>query len=121
MSFFPSFRSNYGPFVLQHHCKEHEKNSTQINKSLTRNRQRRVIAQNKVNNRKEALQIQIRTVAAILAWIVVALLLLNGMIKSQLVIIAAIVLTVIAVLLYFSPRFIKNKKAPIKKTEPMKE
>lgn len=52
---------------------------------------------------------QIRTVAAILAWIVVALLLLNGIIKSQLVTIAAIVLTAIAVIVYFLPRFQKKR------------
>jgi heme/copper-type cytochrome/quinol oxidase subunit 2 len=51
---------------------------------------------------------QIRTLAAILAWIVVALLLLNGMIKSQELTIAAIVLTVIAVIVYFIPRFQKR-------------
>lgn len=64
---------------------------------------------------------QIKTVAAILAWIAVALLLLNGMIRSQLIIIAAIVLAAIAFLLYFSPRFKKNKEAQIQKSESVKK
>lgn len=60
---------------------------------------------------------QIRTLAAILAWIVVALLLLNGMIRSVWLTIASIVLTGVAVLLFFSPRWTKNKKPQDQKTE----
>jgi ABC-type uncharacterized transport system permease subunit len=58
----------------------------------------------------------IKTVAAILAWIVVALLLLNGLIKSQWVVIVAIILAAFAILLYFAPRFIK--KTQIDEMEP---
>ncbi|MEJ2243519.1 MAG: hypothetical protein P8X87_03130 [Candidatus Bathyarchaeota archaeon] len=63
---------------------------------------------------------QIRTLAAILAWIVVALLLVNGMIRSVWITVASIILTGVAVLLYFSPRWVKNKKK-IEKTEPEKK
>ncbi|HDQ05454.1 MAG TPA: hypothetical protein ENN36_01875 [Candidatus Bathyarchaeota archaeon] len=54
---------------------------------------------------------QIRTVAAILAWCVVALLLLNSFFRSEWVLPISIVLTVIAVLVYFSPRLSKGKKS----------
>jgi amino acid permease len=64
--------------------------------------------------------VQVRTLAAILAWIVVALLLLNGMIRSVWVTVGSIVLTGIAVLLYFSPRWTKNKKTQEQKTDPEK-
>jgi threonine/homoserine/homoserine lactone efflux protein len=64
--------------------------------------------------------VQVRTLAAILAWIVVALLLLNGMIRSVWVTVASIVLTGVAVLLYFSPRWTKNKKAQDQKPETQK-
>jgi heme/copper-type cytochrome/quinol oxidase subunit 2 len=60
---------------------------------------------------------QIRTAAAILAWIVVALLLLNGILKSQLVTITAIVLTAIAVIVYFIPRFQKRKDGETKEPQ----
>lgn len=63
---------------------------------------------------------QIRTLAAILAWIVVALLLVNGMIRSVWITVASIILTGVAVLLYFSPRWVKNKKKN-EKTEPEKK
>ena len=63
---------------------------------------------------------QVRTLAAILAWLVVALLLLNGMIRSVWVTVASIVLTGVAVLLYFSPRWTKNKKTQDQKTDPEK-
>jgi hypothetical protein len=64
--------------------------------------------------------VQIRTLAAILAWIVVALLLVNGMIRSVWITVASIILTGVAVLLYFSPRWVKNKKKN-EKTEPEKK
>ncbi|MCW4022016.1 MAG: hypothetical protein ACOWW1_00450 [archaeon] len=63
---------------------------------------------------------QIRTLAAILAWIVVALLLLNGMIQSVWMTVASIVLTGVALLLYFSPRWTKNKKTQDQKPETEK-
>jgi hypothetical protein len=52
-----------------------------------------------------------KTVAAILVWIVVVLLLLNNAIKSEWILPIGIVLTIIAVLAYFSPRLKKGKKA----------
>jgi len=61
--------------------------------------------------------VQIRTLAAILAWIVVALLLLNGIIRSQWFIITSIVLAAFAVLLFFSPRWRKNKKIQDQETQ----
>jgi len=61
--------------------------------------------------------LQIRTVAAILAWFVVALLLLNRFFMSEWVLPIAIVLTVIAVLVYFSPRIRKKTKSDRQETE----
>ena len=52
---------------------------------------------------------QIRTVAAIIVWIVVALLLLNRIFMSEWVLPIAIVLTAVALVIYFSPRFLKKK------------
>jgi heme/copper-type cytochrome/quinol oxidase subunit 2 len=52
----------------------------------------------------------VRTLAAILLWFVVALLLLNRLLKSEYILPISIVLTVIAVLIYFSPRFRRNPK-----------
>ena len=52
----------------------------------------------------------VRTVAAILVWFVVALLLLNRFFRSEWILPISIVLTVIAVLVYFSPRVRKNTK-----------
>lgn len=52
---------------------------------------------------------QVRTVAAILAWFVVALLLLNNFFRSDWILPIAIVLTVIAVLVYFSPHLRKEQ------------
>ncbi len=63
---------------------------------------------------------QVRTVAAILAWIVVALLLLNGMIRSVWVTVASIALTGVALLVYFSPRWKKNQKIEEQKAGPEK-
>jgi nucleoside recognition membrane protein YjiH len=54
--------------------------------------------------------LQIRTVAAILAWVVVALLLLNSIFRSEWILPISIVLTVIAVLVYFSPNIRKTIK-----------
>jgi len=55
--------------------------------------------------------LQIRTVAAIIAWFVVALLLLNRVYRSEWILPIAIALTVIAVLVYFSPRLRKGTKS----------
>ena len=54
---------------------------------------------------------QIRTVAAIIVWVVVALLILNRVLRSEWTMPIAIVLTVIAVLIYFSPRLRKEKNS----------
>jgi nucleoside recognition membrane protein YjiH len=54
---------------------------------------------------------KIRTVAAIMVWFVVALLLLNMVFKSEWILPISITLTVIAVLIYFSPRLRKTKKS----------
>lgn len=51
----------------------------------------------------------VRTIAAIIAWAVVALLLVNSFFRSELILLVAIVLMVIAFLFYFSPRIIKNR------------
>ena len=53
----------------------------------------------------------IKTVAAILIWLVVALLLLNNIFKSDLILPIGVIITIIAVLAYFSPRLTKGKKA----------
>jgi len=52
----------------------------------------------------------IKTVAAILVWVVVVLLLLNTMLKSDVIMPIGIALTIIAVVAYFSPRLKKGKK-----------
>lgn len=59
----------------------------------------------------------IRTVAAIIGWVVVALLLLNRVLMSQWVLPISIALTIIAVLVYFSPRLRKEKKSDKKEAE----
>jgi len=61
--------------------------------------------------------LHVRTVAAILVWFVVALLLLNRFFRSEWILPIAIVLTVIAVLVYFSPRIRKNTKPDRKEAE----
>ena len=55
-------------------------------------------------------EMQIRTVSAIIVWFVVALLLLNNALRLDWIMPTAIALTVIAVILYFSPRLRKTKK-----------
>jgi threonine/homoserine/homoserine lactone efflux protein len=61
---------------------------------------------------------QIRTVAAIMVWFVVALLLLNMVFKSEWILPISITLTVIAVLIYFSPRLRKTKKSTNREENP---
>ena len=53
----------------------------------------------------------VRTVAAVIAWAVVALLLMNSFFRSDWILLIAIILTAIAFLFYFSPRLIKNKQS----------
>ena len=62
---------------------------------------------------------QIRTIAAIIVWVVVALLLLNRVLRSEWILPIAIVLTVIAVLVYFSPRLRKEKNQTNNKSNPL--
>ena len=62
---------------------------------------------------------QIRTVAAIIVWIVVALLLLNRIFMADWVLPIAIVLTAVALVIYFSPRFLKKEKQPTQ--EPVQQ
>lgn len=59
----------------------------------------------------------IRTIAAIIVWIVVALLLLNRLLRSGWILPISIVLTVIAVLIYFSPRLRRKQSAKPTDTE----
>ncbi len=59
----------------------------------------------------------IRTVAAIMVWFVVVLLFLNRLLRSEWITPVAIVLTVIAVLVYFSPRLRKGTKSDTQETE----
>jgi len=61
--------------------------------------------------------LQVRTVAAILAWFVVALLLLNNFFRSEWILPIAIVLTVIAVLVYFIP-YLRKEHADKKENLP---
>jgi len=55
----------------------------------------------------EAVELQIRTVAAILAWIVVALLVINMSLRSEWIWLISIALLIIAVIIYFFPRLRK--------------
>lgn len=66
----------------------------------------------------EVSQLHIRTVAAIIVWVVVALLLLNRLFMSDLVLPIAIALTIIALLIYFSPKFLKKKTQAINEILP---
>ena len=50
---------------------------------------------------------QSRTVSAILVWVAIALLILNGYLRSQWIILIGIVMVVIAVIVYFMPRLRK--------------
>jgi hypothetical protein len=61
--------------------------------------------------------VQIRTVAAIMVWFVVALLILNRLWRSEWITPIAIVLTIIAIIVYFSPRLRKETK-PDKQEDP---
>jgi len=52
-------------------------------------------------------KLQNRTISAILVWVAIALLILNGYLKSSWVFLACIVMVMIAVLIYFVPRLKK--------------
>jgi len=55
-------------------------------------------------------KMHMKTVAAILVWVAVVLLLLNNMLNSDWIMSIGITLTIIAVVAYFSPRLKKGKK-----------
>jgi len=62
----------------------------------------------------EVAELQVRTISAILAWVVVALLIANFSFKSELIIFISIAIVIIAVLIYFLPRFgFKKPKKPM--------
>jgi type IV secretory pathway TrbL component len=65
--------------------------------------------------KKRKNRMQVRSIAAIIAWAVVVLLFANKALKLDWITPVAIVLTLIAVLVYFSPRLMKQKK--VNKTE----
>ena len=56
---------------------------------------------------KKVVELQIRTVSAILIWIVAALLILNMTLKSGWILLISIAMMVIAVVVYFIPRLRK--------------
>jgi len=72
----------------------------------------KVIAQHNQHIETRITQLQVRTVAAIVVWVVVALLLLNRALQTEWITPLSIGLTIIAVLIYFSPRFRKKKSQP---------
>jgi hypothetical protein len=53
------------------------------------------------------MELQIRTIAAILIWVVAALLILNMMLRSVWILLISIAMTIIAVVIYFTPRLRK--------------
>lgn len=57
----------------------------------------------------EVAELNIRTISAILAWVVVALLIANFSFKSDLILLISIAIVIIAVLIYFMPRLRKGK------------
>ncbi len=68
---------------------------------------------------REVAKLQIRTISAILAWVVVALLIANFSFKSELLLWIALGIVVIALVIYFIPRFRKSATpAEDKKTVP---
>ena len=66
----------------------------------------------------ETTNLQIRTVAAIIIWIAVALLLLNRALMLDWVLPLALLLTVVAIIVYFSPRFTKKEKQTTSEEQP---
>jgi hypothetical protein len=57
--------------------------------------------------KRRAAELRIRTISAILVWVVAALLIVNIYLKSDLVFLISIALVIIAVLVYFIPRLKK--------------
>jgi hypothetical protein len=55
----------------------------------------------------KVVKLQIRTVAAILIWFVAALLILNLVLRSLVILLISIAMTIIAVVVYFIPRIKK--------------
>jgi len=70
-----------------------------------------------LNSLSEAVELQIRTVAAILAWIVVALLIVNTSLRSEWIWLTSIALLVMAFIVYFFPRLRKLHKSKHKESE----
>jgi len=64
----------------------------------------------------EAVELQIRTVAAILAWIVVALLVINMSLRSEWIWLTSIALLVMAFIVYFFPQLRKWHTSRYKET-----
>jgi hypothetical protein len=60
-----------------------------------------------VSTFNEVSKLHVRTIAAILAWVDVALLFANFYFKSELILLMCIAIAVIAVLIYFIPRLRK--------------
>jgi heme/copper-type cytochrome/quinol oxidase subunit 2 len=62
----------------------------------------------------EVAELQIRTVAAILVWITVALLIINAFLKSEGIWLISIALLVIALIVYFLPQSRKRQNPDTK-------
>jgi len=61
-----------------------------------------------VSTLNEVAELHIRTISAILAWVVVSLLIANLYLKSELILLISIAIVIIAVLIYFIPRLRKR-------------
>jgi len=70
-----------------------------------------------LNPLDEVIQLHIRTVATILAWIVVALLIINTSLRLEWIWLIAIALVVMAVIVYFFPQLRKWHTSKYKETE----
>ncbi len=63
----------------------------------------------------KVMELHIRTLAAILIWLVAALLILNVMFKSGWILLISVILMITAIVIYFLPRLKKqqNQKAKL--------
>jgi len=68
----------------------------------------------------EVAELQIRTISAILAWVVVALLIVNFSFKSDLLLWISLAIVAVAVVIYFVPRFRKSAVPTEDKSFPQK-
>jgi hypothetical protein len=57
----------------------------------------------------EGAELNVRTVSAILVWVVAVLLMLNNYFRSELLFYGSIAMLVVAILVYFIPRLRKQK------------